>query len=493
MVWAGTRDAGVFRLREDSFERVLLGAPTNEVYTLAGGVGVDAETLWVGTRVSGLLRVQEATWAAFDSASGLPGDQVFCFLEESRPGGRSAIWVGTNAGAAVLADGRVETHGIEKGLPASQVRSLASLRTEGGGRDVWASVVGSGLFRFDGRRWSAVDAGPSFRAGDAAVLLAVDDGEGPPELWVGTEKSGLGRLVRGRWSAYGVAEGLPSDSVLSLLSTRGAAGRTVWVGTRGGGLAEIVGGRVVAVHDRGSGLPNNNVLSLAEVSRPDGRRELWVGTRGGVARRLLDTPGASWSLLSVETSPSLPNDSVFLVAPGRDGRVYLGTNRGVARVSLSAEGAGLGEALTFGTNEGLPSAACNQGSLVDSEGRVWVATNAGAAVLDPGRKEGRARGPHPLVVERFEVSGVTKPSAGRAAPRAEGDGTSLSSSPCSPSTASPSFAIGASSSAGKGPRRNGSRRTAGSSRTSRPAATSSACGAGTPMRRSADRSRCASR
>jgi signal transduction histidine kinase/ligand-binding sensor domain-containing protein len=412
VVWAGTRDAGVFRLTEDSFERVLLGAPINEVYTLAGGVGVDAETLWVGTRVSGLLRVQQAPWSAFDRASGLPGDQVFCFLEASDQKGRRAIWIGTNSGAAVLAGGHVETHGLAKGLPASQVRSLASLRTEGGGRDVWASVVGSGLYQFDGRRWRHVDAGPSFRAGDAAVLLAVDDGEGPAELWVGTEKSGLGRLVRGRWSSYGVAEGLPSDSILSLLSTRGKGGRTVWVGTRGGGLAEMAGGHVVAVHDRGSGLPNNNILSLAEVSRLDGRRELWVGTRGGVARRFLDTPDASWSLLSVESNPPLPNDSVFFVAPGRDGLVYLGTNRGVARVSLSAGGAGPGEALTFGTNEGLPSAACNQGSLVDSEGRIWVATNAGAAVLDPGRKEGRARRPHPLVIERFEVSGVTKPAKG---------------------------------------------------------------------------------
>ena len=91
-------------------------------------------------------------------------------------------------------------------------------------------------------------------------------------------------------------------------------------------------------------------------------------------------------------------------------------------MSVVAKEAGVGEALTYGTNEGLPSAACNQGSLVDSGGRVWVATNAGAAVLDPNRKEGRARRPHPLVVERFEVSGVTRPSEGelRLAPKERG-------------------------------------------------------------------------
>lgn len=410
VLWAGTRDAGVFRFRESSFEHVLLGAGAPEVYTLSGGAGVDAATLWIGTRVSGLLRVQETPWAALDRTTGLPGDQVYCFLETARREGGKAIWIGTNAGAASLADGRVDLHGVERGLPASQVRSMASLGTDEGGGELWAAVVGSGLYRYDGRRWSLVEAGPVFRAGDASVLLAVEgDGE-PAELWVGTEKSGLGRFTGGRWSAYGTADGLPSDSVLSLLSTRGAAGRTVWVGTRGGGLAEITGGRVVKVHDRGSGLPNNNVLSLAQVHRPDGRRELWVGTRGGVARRLLDDgPGSPWSLLSVETSPSLPNDNVFLIAPGREGRVWLGTNRGVVRVSQAAQGGKLGEALTFGTNEGLPSAACNQGSLVDSEGRVWVSTSAGAAVLDPGRKEDLRQGAYPLFVERFEVSGVKTP------------------------------------------------------------------------------------
>ncbi|MBK6407335.1 MAG: hypothetical protein IPF66_21335 [Holophagales bacterium] len=154
VVWAGTRDAGVFRSRGAAFEPVVLGASTKEIYSLAGGVGVDADTLWIGTRVSGLLRVQEAPWAALDVASGLPGDQVYCFLEESRPGGRAAIWIGTNSGAAALEDGRVEAHGPETGLPAAQVRSLASYREGSVGRAVWASVVGSGPLPL---RWPALE------------------------------------------------------------------------------------------------------------------------------------------------------------------------------------------------------------------------------------------------------------------------------------------------------------------------------------------------
>ncbi len=410
LVWAGTRNAGVFGLAGDSFEPVPLGISASEVYSLAAGVGADAETLWIGTRLSGLVRVQKAPWASFDRATGLPGDEALCLLEARGPGGRNAVWIGTSGGVAVLEEGRLESHGVRRGLPAAPVRSLVAVRSPAGRQEVWASLIGAGLHRFDGVRWHLVDARPDFRSDDAGALLAVEVEGGATELWAGTEKSGLGRLFRGQWSTLGVADGLPSDSILSLLSTDGPAGRTLWVGTRGGGLAEVVGGRVVAVHDRGTGLPNNNVLSLAEVAGPGGRRELWVGTRGGVAWRPLDTPNAGWLVLSEGTIPSLPSNNVLLVAPGRDGAVYLGTNRGVARVARSGEGNGVAEVVSFGTNEGLPSATCNQGSLVDSRGRVWVATAAGAAVFDPAWKRSAPRRPHPLVVERVEVGGVARPA-----------------------------------------------------------------------------------
>ena len=409
VVWAGTRDAGVFRLSGDAFERVPLGAPMNEVYSLASGVGADAGTLWVGTRLAGLGRVQEAPWAAFDAATGLPGEQVFCFLEAPGPAGHPAIWLGTSGGVAVLEDGRLAVHGPGTGIPSAPVRSLVAFPGAGGRREVWASFIGAGLSRFDGTRWRAVEARPAFRSDDAGVLLADEDENGRPVLWVGSERAGLGRFASGRWSAFGVEQGLPNESVLSLLATRDVSGTTLWVGTRGGGLAELVAGRVVAVHDRRTGLPNNHVLSLAEVPRPDGRRELWAGTRGGVARRLLDGTGAAWSVLSEETSPPIPNNNVFVVAPGRDGAVYLGTNGGVARLTGSSTSGSGPEVVTYGTNEGLPSAACNWGSLVDSRGRVWISTAAGAAVLDPARGPTGPRKPNPLVVETVEVEGVARP------------------------------------------------------------------------------------
>ena len=401
--------------REDSFERVLLGAPTNEVYTLAGGVGADAETLWVGTRVSGLLRVQETTWAPFDRASGLPGDQVFCFLEESRPGGTQG-----------------DLDRDERGRGGPRGRPGRDARPREGAPGLSGPVAGL----CSGRRAAAGSLGQRRRVRALPVrrpplergrrrpvlpLRATPRSSSPSTTGRGRRNSGSGPRSRdsdassaGRWSAYGVAEGLPSDSILSLLSTRGAAGRTVWVGTRGGGLAEIVGGRVVAVHDRRSGLPNNNVLSLAEVSRPDGRRELWVGTRGGVARRSArrrpELPGRS---SRSRRSPALPNDNVFLVAPGRDGRVYLGTNRGVARLSLSAGGADFGGGRDVRDERGAPERRVQPGKPRRLRGARLGGHERGRGRSRPGPQGGPPAAP-PSARRRdaSRSSGATKPAGG---------------------------------------------------------------------------------
>lgn len=411
VVWVGTRDEGVFRLAGERFERVPLGPARNEVYALSAGTGADASTLWVGTRLAGLVRVQEEPWVAFDSACGLPADQVFSVLEAEGPGGDPAVWLGTSEGIAVLEGGAVRTFGAGSGLPPGQVHALAAFPGADGRPRVWASLIGRGLWRLDGGRWSRAEATPAFRRDDTGTLLSTRDEKGTAELWVGSERSGVARLANGTWSSWRSAEGLPSDSVTALLATHGATGRTVWVGTRGGGLAEIAGDRVVAVHDRSGGLPNNHVLALAEVE-VGGRRELWAGTRGGLARRPLGVSGASWSVLSDETRPALPNNSVFVVLPARDGSVFLGTNRGVARLVPRRGAEGGFDVVTYGTNEGLPSAASNWGGLVDARGRVWIATAAGASVFDPALAAARPHAAHPLVVERIEVDGVLRPEAG---------------------------------------------------------------------------------
>jgi diguanylate cyclase (GGDEF)-like protein len=101
------------------------------------------------------------------------------------------------------------------------------------------------------------------------------------------------------------------------------------------------------------------------------------------------------------------NNTVYRIEEDSRGRLYLFTNRGIAR--CTREGLEAFRIFTFTTEDGLPSNECNTGaSLVDSQGRIWAGTIAGAAVFDPDA-EFEDRRSKPLQIDRLLVSGRELP------------------------------------------------------------------------------------
>jgi diguanylate cyclase (GGDEF)-like protein len=411
VLWIGTRDGGLFRLDEDRFRSVPLGPSISEVYSLRGGSKEDPGALWVGTRTAGLLRLEAGAWLALDRSSGLPADQVLGLLETKDAAGASVYWVGTADGLAVIRGGHVSVEGAAQGLPGPQVPALAELRERGRPPEVWASVVGLVLVRRVGERWVPIDTRPAFTADHGTWLLASTTGTGAPVMWVGTDRNGLARYERGRWTVLRVKDGLLSDQVVALVETETAGNRTLWVGTRGGGLAEVVDGRVARTWDRTSAFASDDALALAEV-RFSGRRELWVGTRSGVVRRDLDAASATWSRLGAGMAPIGPAGTVLSIGQDQAGRIYLGTQRGVVRFTPLERPEPGGEDLAserFGVADGLPSATANWGQLVDSRGRVWIPTTGGIALLDPQREASNVAPEAPLMIERAQATASGQP------------------------------------------------------------------------------------
>ena len=411
-VWAGTRDAGLFRLAGGRFKAVPLGASVSEVYSLRAGGDDDPGALWVGTRTAGLLRLEAGSWLSLDRSSGLPADQVLGLLETRDDRGRPVHWVGTANGLGVIRGSRLSVEGATEGLPGAQVAAFAELRERDRPPELFASIVGLGLVRRVGQRWVRVELQPAFSADHGTWVLASTVSDGVPVLWVGTERNGLARIERGRWSVLSTRNGLPSDHVVSLLETETGGRRTLWVGTRGGGVAEVVDGRVARIWDRTSGLPNDDALALAELRLPRGRRELWVGTRAGVARRDLDASEPSWSRLGAALTPSGPAGTVLSIGEDLSGRIYLGTQRGVVRLTpllLEEPGAEEFASERFGVADGLPSATVNSGQLLDSKGRIWIATTGGIALLDPAHEAAFAAPQAPLLIERAQATATGLP------------------------------------------------------------------------------------
>lgn len=386
VIWAATYDAGL-AWREGNAWRVLdeaRGLPSNGVYALlAGSSGEPA--LWAGLRGGGLAVLGAGGWWSLDRRNGLPTSEVLSLAE-----GFGKTWIGTARGVLHWNGSTWVREGLEQGLPSLHIQALAPAVDRPG---LWAGTLGGLAFRAPGG-WRSVPVGMPLGADRIVSLLETRSATGPV-LWIGTE-GGLIRKDAQGVRRFTLRDGLPADNAFALRETRDAAGQpTLWVGTRGGGVARWVGGRWIH-HSRETGLPNTTVFGFGEHRTADGRRWLWAGTFGGGAARLdLDRPDRPWEVFNTQTLPSLPSDVIVRIEPDARGRLYLATQRGVARLTFadSRDPARPTQVEVFGAGDGLAPLACTYGaSMVDARGRVWMATVEGAAVFDPERE----RDPEPL-------------------------------------------------------------------------------------------------
>ncbi|UCE31494.1 MAG: regulator [Burkholderiales bacterium] len=314
------------------------------------------DEVWIGTS-GGMVRYNTRTDAFrfYDVRDGLLSNGIF---HVGALQGR--IVLGTYGGGMSLLDeasGEFETFNIPEGLGDAFVYDVL----EASNGDVWIATwsgvnrVRAGALR-DRSRWElhTVQSTGGGLPNDWVYGLAEGrDGE----IWLATE-GGLARFRDGRWDNWNHARGLgaPYEKVRNQIQFKADPSResihharqkeemglqdvdvaynpnyivslavdrdgTVWAGTWGGGLSRYDGSdwRTYTVAD---GLPGNHVFMLH--LDPDGR--LWIGTNNGLARmteRGFDT---------MTTSDGLFSNIVFSMTTGPDGSLWVGSYGGLVRI-----------------------------------------------------------------------------------------------------------------------------------------------------------------
>lgn len=292
-----------------------------------------------------------------------------------------------------LVDFSLQTWNIDQGLPHDAIVSLA--QTDDG--YMWAGTWG-GLARFNGSEFRHFDADNTKALKDDGIL-ALHAGRNNT-LWVGTHRGGLARLRDGRWQAIPMDEVGGFSHVLALLEdSRG----TLYVGAEERGLFSVRGDQV-ARYGVEDGLPADTVSALLETQ--SGR--LLIGTAAGLAER----SDAGFRVLPI---PDL-GGAIQINALKEDhlGRVLVGSERGLHRLTLSAQGVSKSEHLLqdavaqiavdqagaiwitaqergilrlvgddldeLGLSDGLPNSRLSA-LLKDSDSDIWIGTNSGLARL----------------------------------------------------------------------------------------------------------------
>ena len=368
-VWVGTGGGGLNRLRK---KRVRMVGPLDQwrnhpvlcVATNRSG------GLWVGTEGAGVYAFDQSEWRNYDDRQGIVRRDAWS-VHEDRTG---TVWVGSAWQGVLKMEG--DRFVPAPGWPERSWIIYALLESEAG--DLWVGAE-RGVGRLSAGSWQIIDLDPAV-VEERVRHIALDRSG---TAWFATAGNGLWRLREGQLTRFGRAEGLASEYLTSLQVD---SGQTLWIGSKGGGLWRHRDGRFAAITAR-HGLPGNTVMSILD----DGAGYLWLATFQGLVRA--------------------SRDELNRCADGRlDTLNCLQLDLTDGLKSLEFEG------------PNQPN-ACRT-----ADGRLWFATAAGLAVVDPGTIYTNGLAP-PVMIESLVVDGQAVQSGGideQPPARTATDGKSLS-------------------------------------------------------------------
>jgi ligand-binding sensor domain-containing protein/anti-sigma regulatory factor (Ser/Thr protein kinase) len=417
----------ILRFRKGRFEPVVTGL---ENASLGARVMMrDHEgNIWIGTTGQGLLRLRDGYVERFTRRDGLSSDHISALLED-REGN---LWAGTARGVDQFSTPKSIHLSTLDGLSSDYVTSVCSTRQS----VTWVGTVGGGLNRVQGGRITPYPMDSGLPSTTVLSLYAAAGGR----LWAGTT-GGLAYLSGDRFVEMRAPGGAPLDSVFAItgdssgtvwladsknrvLAIRHGAARVLsipgmenqqiyqlqidrhgrlWVGFYQGGVAAIKGDstRFYGAQD---GLTGGPVQAIYE----DRTGAVWVGTGAGLSR----FRNGSWTAWTAQHG--LPEGGVQAIVEDHRNGLWLATGDGLLRLDtaeLDQTPDGSPGHLAFaqyGRSDGLRlanSTGMTGPRLARSDdGRLWVRTEDGIAVVDPARIRSNPL-PPPVVIEQMVVDG----------------------------------------------------------------------------------------
>jgi signal transduction histidine kinase len=344
----------------------------------------------VGTGGNGLAMVREGVVRTVAPPDAWQGRAVLSVCADRS----NNLWVGTEGAGLYRCQNGVWT---SYALANPYVWSLAQ-DSEG---NLWAGTWGAGLFLWRQDSLTRLPALSRLTMPMPALCPSRLGG-----VWVGTTE-GLLRCTAGGWNQwYGKGEISAPRNVRCVLEARAG---DVWFGTSGQGLFHLQD-ESLQQFSKADGLPDNFVRCLHE----DETGAIWIGTSGGLGR----FQNGRFAVL--RETQGLPDNMLCNIQDDGHGYFWISSFNGVFRAGkneLRQCADGRRETvpcLALGAADGLPSLEATGGGGRTADGKLWFATGAGLATIDPqGVKTNRLAPPvliEGLLVDNHPVAALDSPA-----------------------------------------------------------------------------------
>ncbi|MEP7229303.1 MAG: two-component regulator propeller domain-containing protein [Ginsengibacter sp.] len=401
-LWFGTT-GGVSRYDGKSFTNLTTaqGLANNLVFTIAEDKW---GSLWFGTNGGGVSRYDGESFTNFKTVHGLANNYILSTAEDNT----GNLWFGMYGGGASRYDGKSFTNfTTAQGLANNSVICIAKDKSG----NLWFGTKG-GVSRYDGKSFTNFTTTQGLA--ENAVFSIGEDRSG--NLWFGTFHGGVSRYDGKSFVNFTTAQGLASNSVFSSMEDKSG---NLWFGTDGGGISRY-DGKSFTNFTKAQGLADNIVFSIAQ----DKLGNLWFATEDGLnmlsmsgqeklakrnkQNRKKDLEDDLFTTYTI--ADGLPDNFSTQVLADEGGKIYVGSNLGIAELNLSTHNGERAKAgLIFNSSTGYPVKDVNNGQhsiFKDSKGIIWIATGSDKTALvrfDPAAVRHNS-GPSTVVIQSVRVN-----------------------------------------------------------------------------------------
>lgn len=359
-IYVGTYNDGFYRICDDIFSKSNW-IPNNYIVDIFE----DREgSLWLGSRGYGLSRIKEGKFITYGSKNGLYEKVVFP-VTESADGG---MWFGAWAGALYkLKNNKLERYTYGENL--TKYDTILTLFQELSGI-LWVGVYGKGVLKVDGNDttlFSELDGLP-----ENNISSVFKDSRGT--LWAGGMSKGLAYKEGDFFKQF---PGTESFNISSIMEDHYGS---IWIATKRGAF-KLKGNSLVKE------FTNLEDVSTLSIYRASSNRLIFTSDNGLVVY------SRDKGAIQIDRSKGIDVRTIFDVMEDNQGNIWLTSNKGIRFIEKEEFESFLDGKIekvrpaTYGYKDGLLTPECNGGTQPNiwksSDGRIWIPTAEGAAVVNP--------------------------------------------------------------------------------------------------------------